>query len=236
MSKSRTGRPPEMSPRTADQSPAHRAGQVDWEDVARKPEPPAPATNSGKPRESASRASLVISMLALGTSAFGVFNGLQVNRDASVKEAIDRSFGQFIELADIQRQDWRLSHMFQREDAYADTCKLLEIAALDIGPAARAELLLREHGIAELIFTSFQGALYQWRQASETGDARLAFYKDVVDYYTDRLLRNPRLVYWWEQGGYGNLSKVWIREYYEAHVVAGRAFESIADVCGPYGE
>lgn len=72
--------------------------------------------------------------------------------------------------------------------------------------------------------------LYQYRQ-SNNNNKRKEFLKDVLTYFTGRLLQNPRLLYLWDKNG-GQLCSHYEKEtieYYDKNVLKGKM-----DSIGPY--
>lgn len=75
--------------------------------------------------------------------------------------------------------------------------------------------------VAIALLQIFEESVYQHEHAQRLRDrGRAAFLDDVLAYFTERLLLNPRLLYLWSPRG-GNIRADFeppTRAYYEAHV------------------
>jgi hypothetical protein len=101
-------------------------------------------------------------------------------------------------------------------------------------PADQTRLLLEEGALAERIMTMFEHSYYQWRHARGNADTpRIDFLRAVLNYFTGRVLTNPRLL--WSKDG-ANLRQHYEVEtisYYDEHVMP---FGRFVDAEGPFGQ
>jgi hypothetical protein len=158
--------------------------------------------------------------------------------DTLTYEVIRSAYSDFLQLMDLRAQYPEQGHMFETPDNYERNKIIVRAAA---GPRlattdGQARLLLEEGALAERIMTMFEHSYYQWKHATENAHApRIDFLKAVLDYFTARVLTNPRLLWYWSQEG-ANLRQHYEAEtiaYYDEHVLpAGRS----VDAQGPFGD
>lgn len=139
-------------------------------------------------------------------------------------------------------EHWSASHLLETPDNYALVKHHLGIALAPLTDAARSRLLLSERAVAIVIFDLFEETCYQHERATKQGDPdRVDFLKTVLDYFTGRLLANPRLRWLWSAHG-GNMRaffELQTIELYEATLGDGSQLEvgdeeNEIDPSGPY--
>jgi len=147
-------------------------------------------------------AAIIISCIALFLS-IGVFVRVPAQHsDVLTSSMIRETYSEFLDFMDRRAQYPLQSHLFALPDTYS-IVKAQVIQAMDANDISTP--LLQERAVAQRQFIMFEHAFYQWTQARNRGDAtRAQFLKEVLDYFTGRLLRNPRLVWYWSPEG-GNL-------------------------------
>lgn len=129
----------------------------------------------------------------------------------------------------MRLDNWELSHVLELPETYSEICRTLCSALGDVNDHHRAELLVRERAVAIRVFTLFEQTCYYRDSARKDGDReRLAFLEEVLAYFTNRLLLNPRLRYLWAKGG-GNL-----QIYFEPETVS--FYTSCISTGGPNGD
>jgi hypothetical protein len=113
-------------------------------------------------------------------------------------------------------------HVFVLPGAYESVARDVREAVKISTPEEKARYRLSERAMADYLFSLFEETLYDYRSALAFGDTnRASFEKETLDYFTVRLLRNPRLLYYWDKSG-GHLSAEYSPktiEYYEQHVL-----------------
>jgi hypothetical protein len=154
--------------------------------------------------------------------------------DSSNAEVIKTEYDTFNELNKMQVEHFEQLHLYALEDNYSAISAQVALAVSPLDEQRRAELLLRERVTALYVFTMFEQALYRWEQSRHSFNSdRTNFMQAVVDYYTGRVLRNPRLLYLWGPGAMSKYFEVSTIEYYNQHVkdlaLAPR------DPVGPFG-
>lgn len=87
--------------------------------------------------------------------------------------------------------EWRLSHLF----CIGDTTYLevRDRIASTVDARERPMLLVKERLFAIQVFIAYEQAYYQWQQSSRLLGHRRQFLREMLDYFLDRLLSNPRL-------------------------------------------
>jgi hypothetical protein len=165
--------------------------------------------------------SLFMSVVSLTVAGFSFYNAVSTRRDTARSQMIRDAYLTFYELNRLQLQNWQLSHLFAMPDLYARIS--IEVANWkSLSSEERSELLLKERAIALLIFTIYEQSFYQWKQSRDAGDVRRAgFLSEVLGYFTGRVLRNPRLLYYWcaEGDGLAAYFETETRKHYGDNVV-----------------
>jgi hypothetical protein len=191
---------------------------------------------SDKPSRFA-RLPVLLSMIAVSVSLVSAYIGFDAQREAKQSAAYKDNFDTFKELDRMQMDRWQLSHLLAPPDDYVRVLALVKAAA-PAGGSERAALILQEEAMADYMFETFDHALFQYQQAVKAGDPRrIEITQDVLDYFTSRVLPNPRLLFFWTAGGssahYGPL----VVDYVKVHVLNGKAApeESRIDRHGPLG-
>jgi hypothetical protein len=174
-------------------------------------------------------------------SGVSAYYSLTSYKDISGIETIRKQYEFYYEFERLEIENWQLSHIFALPEWYDKNVSLVSSSLTSIDATKRAEFLLKERAIARFIFTNFEAILYESRHAEQIGDSqRAAFLQEVLDYFTGRLLRNPRLLYQWSEEG-GKLAADFepdTRKYYEEHVLNNAALPLIQkpDPLGPFPE
>lgn len=177
--------------------------------------------------------------VALIVSIWSAVLSNKSSKDSTGSQLIAETYSTFYDLNKKQAEDAKLSHMFVAADDYRGTAMLVQQSVGALTKEQKAEYLLKEKAISFYIFTAFEETFYQYNHAVEVRDVkRSEFLKAVLDYFTGRLLRNPRLLYYWSAAG-GNVSQYYeleTREYYKLHVLTDPSapLEFAPDSTGPY--
>jgi hypothetical protein len=164
----------------------------------------------------------IIASLALTMSIISLYQSSSYQKDSSGTDMIKNQYATYHELSRLEIENPQLSHVFAAPSWYGRAVKSVGTSVGPLDEKRREELLLKERAIARTIFTHYESLFYQWRHASRMGDAeRVAFLGEALDYYTGRVLRNPRLLYLWSEKG-ASLEVDFeqeTREHYGAHVL-----------------
>jgi hypothetical protein len=161
---------------------------------------------------------VVISIIALTISVLSFWQSYQSHKHDTAFDTVQKAYQTYYDLGKIQLDHWELNHLLTLSDRYDDVVKEICVATSDANPAKRSEYLVKERALADFIFTFYEQTLYQWNYTKV--DER-KFLNEVLSYLTDRLLRNPRLLYYWSEKG-GNLQRNYERltqEHYRNNVV-----------------
>jgi energy-coupling factor transporter ATP-binding protein EcfA2 len=130
-------------------------------------------------------------------------------------------------------------HLYQSPENYRRVADLVKQGAVNLDKEHQATYLLEERAFADRVFNLFEQTLYEWNEAKRSHDTKGAeFLEKVLDYLTGRLLRNPRLLYFWSPSG-GNMSidyEEQTRAYYDQHVLQDRThpLKEKPDFQGPF--
>ncbi|HEY0554188.1 MAG TPA: hypothetical protein VGG20_07970, partial [Thermoanaerobaculia bacterium] len=149
---------------------------------------------------------LLVSLIALLVSMASAYQSRSTARDTASTTIIRDEYAVFNDLAQTQVNNSECNHIFVLSPLYAYNSALVQDSVADRSPAMIKALQLKEGAIALMIFTRFEEAFYEWKQAVSSGDTdRASFMEEVLNYFTGRLLRNPRLLWYWSPSG-GNLA------------------------------
>jgi hypothetical protein len=150
-----------------------------------------------------------VSLIALTLSIIVFVSQSGEHSDTLTSNVIRETYKDFIQLDDIRAQYPLQGHLFETPTNYPRYNKLVMTAAggKTMSDAEQAKLLLEEAAMAERVFSMFEHSLFQWMHGKQNADkARVEFLKAVLDYYTGRILPNPRLMWYWSKTG-ANLSE-----------------------------
>lgn len=143
--------------------------------------------------------SIVLSIVALALSVTTYLDAETRRKKDVPFEVTAKSYEKYYEMNRIELEKPYLTHLFVTPDRYAGIKRTVVEAKGMISKKQRAQYLLEERAVADFIFTYYEQTLYQWEA---TKDAERKFTSEVLEYLRGRLLRNPRLIYWWrEQNG-----------------------------------
>jgi hypothetical protein len=184
--------------------------------------------------------SLIVSALALVVSGLSVFISFRFQRATSVSNLVDRQYNAFNELAKVRLANYEVSHIFEVVEQYTFVRNAVKESVGRIANDRRHVLYLKERSMAIFVFTLYENTFYQHKFAKEAGDtAQVKFLADILFYFTNKLLRNPRLLYFWMPGG-GSLSTYFekdTRAHYDKHVLGDKSnCIDFADEIGPFWE
>jgi hypothetical protein len=113
-------------------------------------------------------------------------------------EMIDRVYGQCHALQGRILEEWQLSHMYCiGKLTYANVAKRIE-ASLHAEPAneqrVRERLQVLERDYAIHIFVVYEQVYFQWKYTPWYQRKRNRFLREMKDYFTGRVLQNPRIL------------------------------------------
>jgi hypothetical protein len=177
----------------------------------------------------------VLAVAALVVSLITAWVLLHAQREVLRAETVTGIFEGFRRLAELRSSSWQAAHVLDVPENYGRTVSLLREALKDTAPPQVAELLVRERAAAIAAIQIFEESLYHYEHARRLRDrARADFLSEMLVYYTERLLLNPRLLWLWSEDG-GNVRADFdppTRAYYDAHVAIPEA--AAFDDRGPY--
>lgn len=182
-----------------------------------------------------------VALFALLISVFSAWFTYRAYAHSSATGAIRSQYDAFTNMMRAQIDHSQLIHLFTVPDSYASVLQQVRASLNDLSKEDRLKILLQERATADYIFNEFEQAFYQFNRARSYLDEKSsAFYAEVLDYYSLRLLRNPRLLYYWSLDGGQlclNLEPGTI-SFYEANVLnhPTHPLMSWPDPIGPFGD
>ena len=166
--------------------------------------------------------SRITSLIALVISIISLSYSYISSRESSASDAVKTSYSIFLDMSKMQQQNSKVMHVFALSNVYPEVARRVHAATKDLSDAEKNQLILAERSLADYIFTTFEYSLYEHKVAEQFHDtAKAKFLQEVLDYFTTRQLRNPRLLYYWNRDG-GGLSveyEDWTNKYYDEHVL-----------------
>jgi hypothetical protein len=152
-------------------------------------------------------------------------------------DTVSQLYNRFYEIHSLKLRYPYLSHLFTTPDKYPAVKREVQKMLRNMGRRKRHSFLLRERAAVALLLTFHEQAVYQWHHVTAS---ERAFTKEVVDYLETRLLRNPRILWWWSEDriglaeSYEELTRSRWREY----VLSGldQAKEGWKDAEGPLSD
>jgi hypothetical protein len=142
---------------------------------------------------SAALAAIGIIIAAIGIIIAFVATVLTHNQ-RNTFEMIDRVYGQCHTLQSRILQEWRLSHMYCiGTPTYTDVKKRIEASLPAEAPILEKWRIL-ERNYAIHIAVVYEQVYFQWKCTPWYQKRRRRFLKDMKDYFTRRVLQNPRIL------------------------------------------
>lgn len=183
--------------------------------------------------------SVVMSVIALSLSLYSVYVAKRSHDDRIRSNIVAQQFSVFDQLGKLRLENCELSHVFELPENYLDMCALCAKAITGQNSTAKSQMLLRERAVVMQIFQAYENAYYQWINAKEIKDKpRQLFLGEVLAYFTGRLLRNPRLLYYWAPAGgrLCNFFELQTTAHYKKHVLEKLELDiaAIQDEKGPF--
>lgn len=179
-------------------------------------------------------ASIIASIISIISFGYNYYS----TRETSVADTIKESYRLFLDMNKMDLQYAQVMHVFCPSDVYPGVSDLVHRASSDLPSNEISKLLLQERAMADYAFATFEYSVFEYDIATKYGNStRAKELKEVVDYFTGRLLRNPRLLYYWDPPG-GNLSSEYealTKQYYDNFVLHDKLNPLVekADFTGP---
>jgi hypothetical protein len=155
-------------------------------------------------------AALLLSVISLGFT-------WAVSAQSTESQSVNEQYQVFIDLAEMGIQNPENVHLLTLPESYHRvSCDVARHMAL-LSPEEQAAYPLKERAVADYIFTLFERSVYQQRVTSGWWGKMFPHSRrvnnEVVAYFTGRLLRNPRLLWYWRADGGG------LRRHYEDETI-----------------
>jgi hypothetical protein len=182
-------------------------------------------------------AALTVSVVTSAISMTVSYLNYYSQQDIFGREIVKSQYDIYYALNRIEIEYPQTSHLFALPKWYDGARAQVSKAAGQLDETKKAELKLRERAVARIIFTHYEQTVIQWDEASKAGySERATLMEGDLNYYTRKVLPNPRLRYLWAEKG-GDLGSDFIDEvkaHYEKHVLTLPNLKP-ADPEGPFG-
>lgn len=182
---------------------------------------------------------VIIAAIAIAISVISIIFSMKVHRDSLNSTIITQAYSLFNEGIKILLENSFLTHLFVMPENYPEVKLLVQNSIRELDTNQNSELILKERAMALYAFQIFEYFHYQSEHSrSVNAKDRIDFLNMVLTYLTRRLLRNPRLLYYWSESG-GNLNVYFervTREYFNREVIGKLSgnVEEIMDCDGPF--
>jgi hypothetical protein len=168
-------------------------------------------------------ANTIVATAAAVVSLLGFVYTTWSSNASSGHEAIKGLYATYYDISKTELQIPQALHIFMLPGkVYEDVKSQVAVATSKASPSQLAIFKLDERAMADYLFSVFEANLIDYQSSNQIFDhERRKFEKIVVDYFTQHLLRNPRLLYYWNKDG-GGLSAEYqkaTRDYYDANVL-----------------
>lgn len=142
----------------------------------------------------------VITIVALAISIISIWISVKSYTESSTSTTVRSQYDHFANLTQMQIEYSQFSHLLATPECYGDLLAQIKASLRGLSKEDKIKYLLQERAFADYIFNEFEQSFYQITRARPFFDKRSQkFYEEVLDYFALRLLRNPRLLYYWSQ-------------------------------------
>lgn len=149
---------------------------------------------------------IVLSIGAFAMSAYSVFIVVKQHEDERTAEFAQTLYERVHEYNLLKLEYWELGHVFEMPEDYEATRDRLRIAVKDRSEAERIKLIESEKSIASMQLITFEELFYNLSLAMQLGDrTRQKIVEETIGYYTQGVLRNPRVL-WLSSADGGNIA------------------------------
>ena len=178
--------------------------------------------------------STALAILAVVMSYYSIYNSNKTFSDQSTANVIRTNYQDFFDMHILRATYPLQTHLFENPSEYYSTKNLILKACSKDSVKEKINYHLIEKAVSRRIFSMYEHSYFQWKNAEHNADkARAKFLKQVLNYFTESILRNPRLLWIWSENGYNY--KVHyepdVIDYYNEYVIYGTME---LDATGPF--
>ena len=163
----------------------------------------------------------ILSILALLVSFGSLYLNDAIHKESAESEVIKDAYLTFFSLDRLALDNWQLGHVFTTPDGYDSIMHKIHISTRGASAEKLIELKLKERALALQIFDYYEQTVFLLESSIRTKEQhRAQFLKAVESYFSGRLLRNPRLLYYWSilSDDYEDITK----KYYHDNVLSNK--------------
>jgi hypothetical protein len=149
---------------------------------------------------------IVLSLGAFAMSAYSVLVVLRQHEDERTAELTHTLYERIQGIYVLKLEHPNLGHIFEMPEDYILTRDRLRLVATDMSEAERITLVESEKSIAVMHYLMFEELYYNLSLATQSNErTRLHVIEEMIGYYTNGLLRNPRVL-WLSSPEGGNIA------------------------------
>jgi hypothetical protein len=164
----------------------------------------------------------VAATLAVAVSIYSYVRSVRLTQSLNHVDSLRRQYDEFNELSALRIEYPEVSHVLELPELYESVRLRVAAQMRSQEPSQRSATELRERAVALRVFELYEQTLYHRKIAAECGNKNdVDFFDEVLSYMTERLLRNPRLAYFWchDSGeGLATYFEPHTRDHYDLHV------------------
>ena len=163
---------------------------------------------------------ITISILSFLISAYSFYISITYRKTDIPFDTVSKLYDRYFDIYRVKLQYPYLSHLFATVDKYDGIKRLVESSLITLSASEIVEFRLRERAVVDSLLTFYEQVVFQWTQASVT---ERHFTKDIIDFMEGRLLKNPRIIWWWgaEEVGLADSYEELTHSRWNKYVLAG---------------
>lgn len=164
-------------------------------------------------------AGFVIAMIGLALSLVTAWRNDVRSQAAEHQQFIRDTYNSYLEIDHFQMEHPEAAHEFVTVSDYPSEIIRVKQAFQGLSPSEKAQMRLREEAFAFYLFTCFERLVYATKAPESTRSAELdRFLNKQLKYFTEKVLPNPRLIYFWRDDAGFQYFDEDTRNYYSEHV------------------
>jgi len=177
-------------------------------------DPPPPRISTSWPEGIA----VVLSIVALLVSGYSLIVSQRLHQDERATELVHQMYADYLDL--VSPELWEVGHLQEVPANYEASRDFLRAHATALPPEEQRRVYALERTMATRVLTVFELHLRQWERALAIEDEdREDQLRLELDFWAEFALRNPRLLWFWDEGGLVETMDDPTVEFYDARVL-----------------
>ncbi len=152
---------------------------------------------------------------------------------AEHQQFIRETYAAYMEMSHFQMEHPEIAHETVDAAQYASEVQRVKLAFPNLSPADKAQMRLREEAYADYVFSSFERLVYAANAPESTRTPEVnRFLGQQLKYYSEHVLPNPRLMYYWRDDHSSQYYDAATQAYYRKAVT--NYLRAVSDSAGPF--